>query len=144
MRRSQYNNRIESSVLHYLSICAFVFIFAWLSRCSYPETTTHYSRRNIIYGKASYYGPKFHGRKTANGEIFDQNALTAAHRSLPFGTMCKVTNRANKKSVIVRINDRGPFVRNRILDLSYQAMKMLDGLQSGVINVRIEIIKYGS
>jgi len=144
MRRSQYNNRIESSVLHYLSICAFVFIFACLSRCSYPETTTHYSRRNIIYGKASYYGPKFHGRKTANGEIFDQNALTAAHRSLPFGTMCKVTNRANKKSVIVRINDRGPFVGNRILDLSYQAMKMLDGLQSGVINVRIEIIKYGS
>jgi rare lipoprotein A len=141
MKNSQYNNRIGSNPPFYLSVCILLFIFVCLIRCSYPETTTHYSRRNVIYGKASYYGPKFHGKKTASGEIFDQNAMTAAHKSLPFGTVCRVTNRANKKSVIVRINDRGPFVGNRILDLSYQAMKMLDGLRSGVINARIEIIK---
>jgi rare lipoprotein A len=103
-----------------------------------------YYPKKYLYGKASYYGPKFHGKKTANGEIFDQNKMTAAHKSLPFGTVCKVTNRSNRKSVIVRINDRGPFVKGRILDLSYQAMKMLGGLRSGVINVKIEIIKYGS
>ena len=127
----------------HLSVCVFLFVFTCLIHCSYPEPTSRYSRRNIIYGKASYYGPKFHGKKTANGEIFNQNAMTAAHKSLPFGTLCKVTNRANKKSVIIRINDRGPFVGRRILDLSYQAMKMLDGLGEGVIDVRIEIIKYG-
>ncbi len=144
MKRSKSYNRFESVLFRYLSVNIFLIVFSCLIHCSYPETTTHYSRRNIIYGKVSYYGPKFHGRKTANGEIFDQNAMTAAHKSLPFGTVCKVTNRANKKSVIVRINDRGPFIGNRILDLSYQAMKLLDGVKTGVINVRIEIIKYGN
>ena len=144
MKKSQYNNRIGSTIPFYFSVCTLLFIFVCLIRCSYPETSSHYSRRNIIYGKASYYGPKFHGRKTANGEIFDQNAMTAAHKSLPFGTLCKVTNRANKKSVIIRINDRGPFVKGRILDLSYQAMKMLHCVKTGVINVRIEIIKYST
>ena len=143
MKKSQYNNRVDSAFPFYLSICVLLIVFIFLLQCSYPETATHVSRRNVIYGKASYYGPKFHGKKTANGEIFDQNAMTAAHKTLSFGTVCRVTNRANKKSVTVRINDRGPFVGNRILDLSYQAMKMLDGVKTGVINVRIEIIKYG-
>ena len=76
-------------------------------------------------GKASWYGPGFHGRKTASGEIFNANAMTAAHRTLPFGTHVKVTSRATGRSVIVRINDRGPFVRGRIIDLSKASARAL-------------------
>ena len=92
-------------------------------------------------GLASYYGADFHGRKTASGEIFDQWKLTCAHRDLPFGTRLKVTNLENKKSVIVRVNDRGPWVTGRIIDLSYAAAKQLGMIKNGVIKVRIEIIK---
>jgi rare lipoprotein A (peptidoglycan hydrolase) len=76
---------------------------------------------DVIYGEASYYGAEFNGKKTASGEVFDMNALTAAHLELPFGTLCRVTNLMNQKEVIVRINDRGPFVKNRVIDLSYGA-----------------------
>jgi len=98
---------------------------------------------NVIYGEASYYGADFHGKKTASGEIFDMNALTAAHVELPFGTLCRVTNLMNQKEVIVRINDRGPFVKNRVMDLSYGAAQELDAILSGVIEVKIEVLNYG-
>ncbi len=91
-------------------------------------------------GKASWYGPKFHGRTTASGEKFNQNALTAAHRSLPFGTQVKVTNVNNGRSVVVRINDRGPFVAGRIIDLSAAAARTLGLVQSGVAPVRLQIL----
>ncbi len=94
----------------------------------------------VATGIASYYGKEFHGRKTANGETFDMNALTAAHRTLPFGTMVKVTNLANNKEVTVRINDRGPFIKGRIIDLSYGAAAVIDLLSVG--QVKLEIIKY--
>jgi len=93
-----------------------------------------------LYGKASYYAEKYHGRKTASGETFDMNALTAAHRTLPFGTVCRVTNLSNQKKVNVKINDRGPFIEGRIIDLSKGAAKALDALKSGVIEVKIEIL----
>jgi rare lipoprotein A len=93
------------------------------------------------YGKASYYADKFQGKPTASGELYDRNKLTAAHRTLPFGTVCRVTNTANKKSVTVRINDRGPFTSGRIIDLSYQAMRLLDGLRTGEIDVMVEVLK---
>lgn len=98
---------------------------------------------DVIYGEASYYGAEFDGNKTASGEIFDMNALTAAHLELPFGTLCRVTNLMNSKEVIVRINDRGPFVRNRVIDLSYGAAKELDAIASGIIEVKIEVLSYG-
>ncbi|TFG57868.1 MAG: septal ring lytic transglycosylase RlpA family protein [Spirochaetales bacterium] len=88
-------------------------------------------------GYASWYGGKFHGRKTANGEIFNTYDFTAAHRSLPFGTKIKVTNTANGRSVIVRINDRGPFVKGRIIDLSQAAAAELDMIRSGTAYVRL-------
>lgn len=91
-------------------------------------------------GEASFYANKFNGRKTANGEIFRQNKLTAAHRTLPFGTVLKVTNLSNGKSVIVRINDRGPFARGRIIDLSKLAAKKLDFIQKGHVMVSIQSI----
>jgi rare lipoprotein A len=96
-----------------------------------------------ITGKSSYYGPKFHGRKTANGETFDMYKLTAAHRELPFETLIKVTNSKNNKSVTVYVNDRGPFVAGRILDLSYGAAKKIDMVNDGVADVVIEILRLG-
>lgn len=98
---------------------------------------------DISYGKASYYGLDFQGKKTASGEIFDMNALTAAHQGFPFGTLCRITNLMNSKEVVVRINDRGPFVDDRIIDLSYGAAKELNAVVSGVIDVKIEVLKYG-
>jgi rare lipoprotein A len=93
------------------------------------------------YGTASYYAEKFHGKKTASGEVYDMNDLTAAHRSLPFGTICRVTNLNNDKSVLVRINDRGPFVENRIMDLSLGAARTIDGVADGLIKVKIEVLE---
>ena len=91
-------------------------------------------------GKASYYGQAHHGKRTASGERFDQNALTAAHRTLPFGTRVRVTNLNNERSVVLRINDRGPFVRGRIIDVSRAAAVRLDMLRAGVVPVRVETL----
>lgn len=90
---------------------------------------------------ASWYGPGFHGRMTANGEIYDQFDLTAAHKSMKFGTLLRITNKANDKSVIVRINDRGPYVGDREIDLSYGAAKSLGILKPGVKKLAIEMVK---
>lgn len=89
-------------------------------------------------GQASYYGARHHGKKTASGERFDQHALTAAHRSLPFGSKVLVTNLRNDKSVVVRINDRGPYAKKRIIDLSKKAAEQLDMLRAGVVPVRVQ------
>jgi rare lipoprotein A len=91
-------------------------------------------------GKASWYGAPFHGRQASNGEIYDMNKLTAAHRTLPFNTMVRVTNLANGKSTTVRITDRGPFVDNRIIDLSYAAAREIESIGPGVVPVRLEIL----
>ena len=92
-------------------------------------------------GKASYYANKFNGRKTASGEKFRNSKLTAAHKTLPFGTKVKVTNLRNGKSVKVRINDRGPFVAGRIIDLSKKAARRIDMDKEGVGNVKIRYKK---
>lgn len=97
--------------------------------------------KKTTVGYASYYGKKFQGRRTASGEKFNMNALTAAHRTLPFGTICRVTNLQNNKSVTVRINDRGPVKRERIIDLSYAAAKKLEAILPGIIRVRIEVLR---
>lgn len=96
----------------------------------------------IEVGYASYYSREFAGRKTASGEIFDPMKLTAAHKKLPFGTLVRVTNLNNKRSVVVRINDRGPFVKGRIIDLSYKAALKLGMVSKGVVKVRLEVIKW--
>ena len=89
-------------------------------------------------GAASWYGRQFHGRKTASGETFDMNAMTAAHRSLPLNCYIRVTNKNNGKSVVVKVNDRGPFHGNRVLDLSYGAAKQLGITNAGTAKVNIE------
>lgn len=91
-------------------------------------------------GIASWYGGKFHGRTTANGETYDKHGMTAAHRTLPFDTIVKVTNLANGKSVRLRINDRGPFVKGRIIDVSRRAAEELDFRIKGITRVRLEVV----
>lgn len=95
------------------------------------------SRKITEAGKASYYADKFEGRKTSNGETFKQRKKTAAHKTLPFGTKVTVTNLTNGKTVKVRINDRGPFVKGRVIDLSKKAAKKIDMVNAGVVNVEI-------
>jgi rare lipoprotein A (peptidoglycan hydrolase) len=94
-----------------------------------------------LEGIASWYGPYFHGRQTATGERFNQNDFTAAHRSLPFDTYLRVTNRNNGKAVIVRVNDRGPYFDNRTLDLSREAARCLDSEDNGIVPVEAEIMQ---
>lgn len=96
---------------------------------------------NTQKGMASWYGEDFHGKQTSNKEIYDMHAMTAAHKTLPFGTHVRVTNLTNGKSVVVRINDRGPFVKGRIIDLSYAAAQKLGMTDAGVAPVVIRVLK---
>ncbi len=103
----------------------------------YPKKDLYYNKKGI----ASWYGPKFHGKLTANGEIYNQYALTAAHKTLPLPSAVKVTNLKNNKSIVLRINDRGPFVNDRIIDLSSKAADMLDLKREGTGLVRVQILR---
>jgi len=95
----------------------------------------------IEYGLASYYGKEFHGKRTASGEIFNMYRMTAAHRYLPFGSVVMVTRVDTGRSVIVRINDRGPYVEGRIIDLSFGAARRLGMIEEGVVRVRLEVLR---
>jgi rare lipoprotein A len=95
---------------------------------------------NIQTGTASWYGGEFHGRPTSSREVYDMNDLTAAHNTLPLGTFVAVTNLNNGRSVVVRVNDRGPFVKNRVIDLSYAAARAIDMIGPGTAPVRIEVL----
>jgi rare lipoprotein A len=117
-----------------------VIVGAFLSSCA-TKTTTVMKPKHSAEGYASWYGPRFHGKKTANGERYNQNDMTAAHKKLPFGTKVRVINLNNNKSVIVRINDRGPYVRGRIIDVSKKAAMELAMLGSGTAPVRIETLE---
>lgn len=108
------------------------------NRSSDNSTTIQYKDRGTM--RASWYGPRFHGRFTANGEVYDQNAMTAAHKSMKFGTILRITNPRNNKSVIVRINDRGPYIPGRQIDLSKAVAKELDVIKHGVKRLKIEEI----
>jgi rare lipoprotein A len=91
-------------------------------------------------GLASWYGPGFYGRRTASGAVYTGTALTAAHPSLPFGTLVRVTNLENGRTVVVVIDDRGPFVRGRVIDLSAAAARRLDMIRDGLVQVRLEVV----
>lgn len=108
--------------------------------CARTRTVSSSWGEYIPEGEASWYGPGFHGRQTANGEIFDQRALTAAHKTLRFGTMVRVTNTKNGRSVVVRINDRFPNTKGRIVDLSEAAFESVAPTSEGVIPVRLEVL----
>ncbi|XQF92188.1 septal ring lytic transglycosylase RlpA family protein [Pseudoalteromonas espejiana] len=112
-----------------------------LAACSSQPIVTSSNGEVTQVGKASYYANKYHGRTTANGETFSQSAATAAHLDFAFGTKVKVTNLANNKSVIVRINDRGPYVRGRVIDLSLGMFKKIADPKVGIIDVSVSVLK---
>lgn len=109
-------------------LCLLFFSIYSFSQEEYPQ-----------FGKASFYADKFVGKLTASGEKYKHSDMTAAHKSLPFGTKIKVTNLMNNKSVVVRVNDRGPYVKGRIIDVSKSAAKKLDFIDTGIVDVKIEI-----
>lgn len=123
-----------------------VAVFIGASPALSAKETRHHpssaiSHAKPIVGVASFYGGKFQGKRTASGEIFNANAMTAAHRSLPFGTLIMVTNLRNGQSVVVRVNDRGPHVRGRIIDLSKAAAKKIGLGHAGSTRVKLEVLK---
>lgn len=107
--------------------------------------TPYYEKRAVLVGRgrASFYADSFRGRRTANGEVYDPNAYTAAHRTLPFGSILRVTREKTGDWVLVRINDRGPYSSGRVIDLSKQAARRLSMLKDGVVKVRLEILELG-
>ncbi|MBM6551980.1 septal ring lytic transglycosylase RlpA family protein [Marinomonas ostreistagni] len=123
-------------------VISFIFLLmaGMLSACSSGPISRADANDFAQQGGASFYADKFQGRTTANGERFNQRALTAAHKRLPFGAKVRVTNLANQKTTVVRINDRGPFVKGRVIDLSKSAFQRIADTSEGVIDVRIEVI----
>ncbi len=131
--------------LHRNAACmAFLFLFVLVgcgSNQSEKKQVRWQGNNSGQVGMASWYGGKFHGRQTASGEVFDKHKLTAAHKTLPFGTRLRVTNLENGRSVTVKVNDRGPFVKGRVLDLSRGAAEQLRMIEAGVVRVRMERIQ---
>lgn len=113
-------------------------------RSAAVTTTARVTGQPHQTGAASYYADKFHGRKTASGETFDNGELTMAHRTLPLGTLVKVTNLANNTSVVVRVNDRGPYAGGRVADLSRAAAEKLKMIQRGIVDVALHIVPPGT
>jgi rare lipoprotein A len=124
----------------FLALTLFALSFMY-SSCATSSRST--DLRNQLEGIASYYADDFHGRRTSNGETYDMHALTAAHRTLPFQTLVRVTNTDNGRKVNLRINDRGPFKDNRIIDVSYKAALELGMISNGTAPVVVEIIEHG-
>ena len=152
---------MKSKILFYTSIIIFVTFFNCSNSPRYYKTEStnikkHSKKesksrkgkrakghRKIIKGISSFYAEDFHGKLTANGEVYDMYGLTAAHKTMPLNTICRVTNLENNKSLILRINDRGPYIKGRILDCSYGAAKKLDFINQGTTKVKIEVIEWG-
>jgi rare lipoprotein A len=130
------------------SIVAIAFLVATLGAEPVPKVVkakevVKYKKSNdqpYQVGKASWYGKRFHGRKTANGESYNMFQMTAAHRTLPMGTWVKVTNLRNGKSAVLRINDRGPFIDSRVIDTSYMAAEHLGFREHGIVRVRLDVV----
>ncbi len=120
------------------NIISLTLLFVLLSVILFSCKTASPGKLASDVGMASYYASKHAGKKTANGEVYRSNKLTAAHKTLPFGTSVKVTNLSNGKSVVVRINDRGPFAKGRIIDLSKAAARKIGMIKAGVTKVKIE------
>lgn len=124
-----------------------------LSKTGNPESYTEFGKRYWVMpnakgfreqGKASWYGPKFHGKRTSSGDPYDMYQMTAAHKTLPLPSYVRVTNRLNGRSVVLRVNDRGPFVGDRILDVSYVAAKKLGMAESGLADIDLQVVEPGA
>lgn len=112
-----------------------------LAGCASVQSAPEKRSQYIEHGKASFYADRYQSRKTASGERYDHAKLTAAHKSLPFGTQVKVTNTKNGKTIVAKINDRGPFVKGRIIDLSKSAFSRIGNTAAGILPVTLEVIE---
>ena len=150
MKHSKRNNpdKLFNFLLSSLIICSYIFLNIWPEVFANDQIAFSFKRGydklslrgEIWYGMASWYGPRFHGKKTSNGEKYNKRKLTAAHKELPFNTKVLVTNLQNNKSVVVRINDRGPFVKDRIIDLSEKAAEKIDLKNPGTGYIKIQVL----
>ena len=134
---------MKLSIKYLFFILSFIIASALFFSCSSTKEVSKYESikgKLIETGIASWYGPNFNGKQTANGETFDMYKLTAAHRTLPFGSIVKVVNKSNNKSVIVRINDRGPFAKRRIIDLSKRAAEKIGLIKTGTALVDLFLV----
>ncbi len=140
--------RRKSPPIYIAVLLYFTFFFGCAGHVHYAKASSRqpfqtFREGQVLTGYCSYYGKKFNGRKTANGEIFDMYKMTAAHRALPFNTILEVENMTNHKKIRVRVNDRGPFKKGRILDLSYGAAKKIGLIATGVAKIKARIIRLG-
>jgi len=120
-----------------------IIIALFVSSCTLSAHRQPYAAGYVERGIASWYGEDFHGRPTSSGEIYNMYDLTAAHKLMPLGTIAKITNLENDQSVVVKINDRGPFIEGRIIDLSYSAAREIGMAEKGLSRVEIEVLKWG-
>ncbi len=139
MKQGYRHLLLFSMITLFISSCGITRKGAQPQRSDYPEADTAV----IEEGIASWYGPNFHGKLTANGETYDMDGMTAAHRSLPFNTVVQVENLDNGKDVVVRINDRGPYAHNRIIDLSRRAARQIDMEDAGTARVQLFLVEEG-
>lgn len=128
-----------------IPLALFALLLAVMTGCSSTtsidnQKTSSYARSHALVGQASWYGNKYHGKRTASGERYNMRAYTAAHKTLPFGTIVRVTNTANGKTVDVKINDRGPFVKGRVIDLSRKSFGQIGNINQGTVPVKIDVI----
>ena len=130
---------MKGSGRSFLLLALLLPLLLWAGCARRPPSTGEVPSFRQV-GEASWYGPDFHGKTTANGERYNMLLMTAAHQTLPFNTLVRVTNLENGRAAVVRINDRGPFLKGRILDLSYTAARALGASSAGVIRVRIEVV----
>lgn len=138
-----------------LRLCGFCFLItlsliscASSNKISISDNVIKQKEPNAVgdlqYGVSSYYAEKFHGRRTANGEIYDMYGISGAHQTLPLNTIVKITNLENNKELVVRVNDRGPFIKNRIFDCSYGAAVKLEFISKGTAIVKVEVLEIGN
>ena len=140
MQKLAHLNHMKKSHIIFTALILMILAGCTSTSAVGSSKTKEYAESHALAGKASWYGDKFHGRLTASGETYNMNANTAAHKTLPFGTIVRVTNTANNKSVDVKINDRGPYVKGRVIDLSHKAFSQIGDVKKGVATVKIEII----
>ncbi len=137
-KRTQSSSLVSLAVSLLVTGCSLPPFSTW--HPAEPAATTSLSGHYVEVGTASWYGPGFHGNRTSSGEIYDSSQMTAAHQTLPLGTRVVVTNLENGRSVEVRVNDRGPFAKSRILDLSYGAAREIGIVGPGTARVRVESV----
>ncbi|MCJ2378219.1 septal ring lytic transglycosylase RlpA family protein [Vibrio sp. ZSDZ34] len=140
MNKMEYSTRMKKLNLAFTALLLALLVGCSSTSVADERKTRSYARSHELVGQASWYGRKYHGKLTASGERYNKRAYTAAHRTLPFGTIVRVTNTTNSKSVDVKINDRGPFVKGRIIDLSKKSFEQIGDINKGLASIKIEII----